>query len=65
VTDAVEVELQDDGSMVAIAERDWQATLLDAASVWLLGEVADEDAVWDVYEVVHRDRQVRTYALKV
>ena len=51
--------------MVAVGERDWQLALFDAASIRLLGQVADEDVTWDVYEITHRDRQVRTYALEI
>ena len=65
MTDAVEVELKEDGSLVAVGERDWQEALFDAASIKLLGQVADETSTWDVYEIVHRDRQVRTYAVEV
>ena len=65
MTDAVEVEVQEDGSMVALGERSWTETLLDACSVKLLGQVADEDTTYDIYEVQHQDGQVRTYALVV
>jgi hypothetical protein len=65
LTTVVEVAIQDDGSMVMVAERDWQRTLLDAASITLLGEVADEGTMWDVYQVQHRDGTERAYALPV
>jgi hypothetical protein len=65
VTTAVEVEVQDDGSMVAVAECDWTETLLDACALELLGQVADETSTWDVYQAKHQDGQVRTYALEV
>jgi hypothetical protein len=65
LTTVVEVEIQDDGSMVMLAERDWRPTLLDAASIELLGAVADEATTWDVYRVRHRDGSERTYALPV
>jgi hypothetical protein len=65
VTDAVEIQVQEDGSMVPVAARDWQSTLYDAASIRLLGQVDDDDDIWDVYEVTHRDGQVRTYAIEV
>jgi hypothetical protein len=64
VTTVVEIEIQEDGSMVAVAERDWKETLLDACSVRLLGQVADEGITWDIYEARHVDCQVRTYALE-
>jgi hypothetical protein len=62
---AMEIEVLEDGRMLAIGERDWKETLLDACSVRLLGQVADEDTTWDVYELQHVDCQVRTYALEV
>lgn len=60
-----ECEVQEDGSLVPVGERDWQVALLDAVSIRLLGQVADEDTTWDVYEVTHRDGVARTYALPV
>jgi hypothetical protein len=62
---ATEVVVREDGSMLAVAERDWTETLLDACSVKLLGQLADEDTTYDIYEVQHQDGQVRTYALEV
>ena len=62
-TEAVEVELQENGSFAAIGSRDWQKTLHDAKSVKLLGSAADEGVTWDVYAIVHRDGAARTYAL--
>ena len=62
---ATEVEIREDGSMLAVAERSWTETLLDASSVKLVGQVLDEDITYDIYEVQHQDGQVRTYALQV
>ena len=62
---ATECEVQEDGSLVAVGDRDWQMTLFDAAAIRLLGQVADEDTTWDVYEIVHRDGSTRTYAIEV
>jgi hypothetical protein len=64
-TEAVEVEVQDDGSFVAMGSRDWQQALRDGASIRLAGSVADEDVTFDVYAIIHRDGIVRTYALPV
>ena len=62
-TEAIEVEMKEDGSMVSIGSREWQTALLDARSIRLLGAVADDDSTWDVYTVVHRDGIERTYAV--
>jgi hypothetical protein len=44
----------------------WLAyTLLDAGGIKLLGQVSDETATWDVYEVRHRNGDIRTYALQL
>ncbi len=51
--------------MIMVAERDWQPTLLDAASIKLLGAVSDETSTWDVYAIRHHDGSERTYALPV
>jgi len=58
-TEAVEIQLQEDGAFVAIGSRDWQKALNDAASIKLLGTAADEDATWDVYAIRHRDGTAR------
>ncbi len=63
MTEAVDIQLLEDGSFMAVGSRDWQKMLRDAASVKLLGAVADEDVTWDVYVIVHRDGTARTYAL--
>jgi len=65
LTTVLEVEIQEDGSMIMVAERDWQPTLLDAASIKLLGAVSDETSTWDVYAIRHHDGSERTYALPV
>jgi hypothetical protein len=65
LTTVVEVAIQEDGSIVMVGERDWQPTLLDAASITLLGVVADDGTTWDVYQIRHRDGSERTYALPV
>jgi len=65
VTTAIEVEIRQDGTMLEVGQRDWQATLLDACRIRLVGQVADETTTWDVYEVKHQDCQVRTYALEL
>lgn len=65
MTTATEVQVRADGSMLAVAERSWTETLLDACSVKPVGQLADEDATYDLYEVEHQDGQVRTYALEV
>jgi len=65
VTIAIEVEIRQDGTMLEVGQRDWQATLLDACRIRLVGQVADETTTWDVYEVKHQDCQVRTYALEL
>ena len=62
---ATECEVQEDGSLVAVGERDWQMTLYDAASIRLLGQMADETDTFDVYEITHRDGSTRTYAIEV
>ncbi len=62
-TEAFEVELQENGSFVAIGSCDWQKALHDAKSVKLLGSAANEGTTWDVYAIIHRDGTARTYAL--
>ncbi len=65
MTEAVEVEVQDDGTFVAVGSRDWQQALMDAASIKLLGVVSDETSTWDVYQIRHRDGIERAYALPI
>jgi hypothetical protein len=65
LTDAVEVEILEDGSLVALGRCDWQRTLLDAASIIPAGSVGDDSSTWDIYYVTDKEGVERTYALQV
>ncbi len=63
-TEVVELEVRPDGSYVALGSRDWHEALRGATikDVW---SVTDDEAVWDIYTLVHPDGGERVYALPV
>src|SRR6266700_985141 len=67
VTVAYEVEVQEDDSLLTVAEWDWSAILLDACgTIEFSGQVdCGAAGAWNVYRVKHQDCQVRTYAIQV